>query len=68
MRVPIPKAPEMTTTGIAWAFALGFALFFAIFALGLIWQPLSIILAGLIGLVVVWLVGGEMLNDWLDSR
>jgi hypothetical protein len=68
MRVPIPPSPNPTPTRVAWAIALGFALFFLMCILSLTWQPLAILLALVIGFIVIWLIGGEMFNNWLDGR
>lgn len=68
MRIPIPTAPERTSNRVAWAVVLGLTLYFLLCLLALLWQILSILMAIMIALTVVWLVGGEMFNSWLDGR
>jgi hypothetical protein len=68
MRVPVPKAPEMTPTRLAWLLVGTVAFYLLMVAGYLIWPPLAIILTVSLAVTGIYLMGGEMLNIWFDGR
>lgn len=68
MRIPIPKAPKMTPTSIAWAVVIALLFWFTLVGLYLVWHPLAIILVGLFLMVEIYFLGGEWWNARLDDR
>ena len=62
MRLPVPDAPDVTTTGALWAVALAAAIFAATALLMVIWPPLALIPNVLLLLAAAYLIGGELWN------
>lgn len=58
----VPKAPEMSATGAAWAVCLGVVIYLGTMLLYLVWRPLAFVPSVALLLGMLYLVGGELWN------